>query len=136
MGLLIRIVINAIALWVAAQIVPNLHFVIGDTPQEWLQAGAIALVFGLINGLLKPIVKLLALPLTIITLGLIGIVINGAMLLVLSLVASWLGLQETFNVNGFPDPLISLDTGIAAVVGAIIMGLVAAIAGHFVPDRT
>jgi putative membrane protein len=135
MGLVIRIVINAIALWVAAQIVPNLHFVIGDTPQEWLQAGVIALVFGVINGLLKPIVKLLALPLTIVTLGLIGIVINGAMLLVLSLVASWLGLQETFNVNGFPDPLISLDTGIAAVLGAIITGLVAAIAGHFVPDR-
>jgi putative membrane protein len=135
MGLVIRIVINAIALWVAAQIVPNLHFVIGDTPQEWLQAGVIALVFGVINGLLKPIVKVLALPLTIVTLGLIGIVINGAMLLVLSLVASWLGLQETFNVNGFPDPLISLDTGIAAVLGAIITGLVAAIAGHFVPDR-
>jgi putative membrane protein len=135
MGLLIRVVINALALWVAAQIVPNLNFVIGDSVQEWLQAGAVALIFGLINGLLKPIVKLLALPLTIVTLGLIGILINGAMLLVLSLVASWVGLQETFNVNGWPDAGFSLDTIVAAVLGAIITGVVAAIAGHFVPDR-
>ena len=65
----------------------------------------------------------------------VGILINGAMMLVLSLVTSWLGLQETFNVNGFPDTGLSLDTIIAAILGAIITGIVAAIAGHFVPDR-
>jgi putative membrane protein len=135
MGLLIRIVINAIALWVAAQIVPNLNFEIGNSVQEWLQAGVVALIFALINSFLKPIVKLLALPLTIVTLGLIGILINGAMMLVLSLVTSWVGLEETFNVNGFPGTGFSLDTIVAAVLGAIITGIVAAIAGHFVPDR-
>ena len=97
--------------------------------------GAIALVFGIINSFLKPIVKLLALPLTIITLGLIGILINGAMLLVLSLVCNWLNLP--FNVAGWPGEPFRLDTIVAAVLGAIVVGLVAAVTGHFLDgDKT
>ena len=122
--LAVRIVVNAIALIVAAWIVPNINLDTGQGAEGWLKVGAIALVFGLINSYLAPIVKALALPISLLTLGLIGIVINAAMLLVLSVASDALNLP--FDVNGFPDAGITADTVVAALLGALIVGLVAA----------
>jgi len=125
--LVVRVIVNAIALIVAATIVPNLNLEIGDTPEAWLKVGAVALVLGLINSFLRPIVKALALPISLMTMGLVGFVINAAMLLVLSWVSNALSLP--FDVNGFPDAALNADTVVAAVLGAIIVGLVAAALG-------
>lgn len=125
--LIVRVVVNAIALIVAAQIVPNIDLDIGSGVESWLKVGAVALVFGLINSYLRPIVSALALPISLLTLGIVGILINAAMLLVLSAVSDALNLP--FSVNGFPATGINADTAIAAILGAIIVGLVAAVLG-------
>lgn len=131
--LLVRVLVNAIALIAAAAIVPNLNLVIGNDPIDWLKVGAIALLLGLINAYLRPIVKALALPITLLTLGLVGIVINAAMLLVLSVLSDALDLP--FDVNGFPDTALDGNTILAAILGAIIVGLVAAVVGMALSGR-
>jgi len=71
LDLLLRVVINAIALVLAVQFVPDVR-----APSDILKLGLLAIVFGLINAYLRPIVKALSLPLTIVTFGLVGLVIN------------------------------------------------------------
>ena len=86
---------------------------------------------GLVNGLIKPIVKLFSLPLTMMTLGLFGIVINAALLLLIAWIADLVGI--TFTVGGFP-PDFGLAAIGAALVGAIAMSIVGAIVGLVVHD--
>ena len=131
--LLVRVVINAVALIVAATIVPNLNLAIGNDIQDWLKVGAVALLLGLINAYLKPIVKALALPITLLTMGLVGIAINAGMLLVLSVLSDTLNLP--FDVNGFPDQAFDGNTLLAAILGAIVVGLVAAVVGIALSGR-
>jgi putative membrane protein len=122
--LLVRIVINAAALIVASLLVPNIHLTKTSTTEDWLKIAAIALVFALINTYLKPIVKLLSLPITLLTMGLVGLVINAAMLLVLSVAADALDLP--FKVAKFP-PTLNADAIVAALIGGIIISIVATV---------
>ena len=78
---LFRAAFTGFALWVVTLIVPGLHFVGGDTKLE--RVGIIfvvAVIFGLVNAFIKPIVQILSIPLYILTLGLFHIVINALML--------------------------------------------------------
>ena len=75
----IRWAINAVALYVAVMIVPGIHF-----GGEWTDLLWVALIFGLLNAVLRPLLKLLTLPLIILTLGLFTILINAVMLLLTS----------------------------------------------------
>jgi putative membrane protein len=122
--LIVRILINAAALIVASVIVPNIHLTIADTPQGLLKIAAIALVFALINTFLKPIVRLLSLPITLLTLGLVGLVINAAMLLLLSLLSDALDLP--FKVANFP-PTLNAEAIVAALLAGIIISVVATV---------
>jgi putative membrane protein len=131
--LLVRVAINAVALIVAAAIVPNLNLTVGNDLEDWLKVGAVALLLGLINAYLKPIVKALALPITLLTMGLVGIAINAGMLLVLSVLSDTFSLP--FDVNGFPDQSFDGNTILAAILGAIIVGLVAAVVGIALSGR-
>src|SRR5688500_11038151 len=74
--IIIRIVINAVALWIADAILPGLT--VSDSTGELL---LVAVVFGLVNAFIKPIVQILSCPLTILTLGLFTLVINALMLM-------------------------------------------------------
>jgi putative membrane protein len=74
---IIRLVINAIALYVTASILPGIHIVNNEIGTLLV----IALVFGIVNAVIKPIVKILTCPLVILTLGLFIFVINALMLL-------------------------------------------------------
>ena len=122
--LIVRVVINAAALIVASLIVPGIHLAKGSRPEDWLKIAAIALVFALINTFLKPIVRALSLPITILTLGAVGLVINAGMLLLLSAVSSLLDLP--FKVGNFP-PHIDAETLVAALLGGIIISVVATV---------
>lgn len=122
--LIVRIVINAAALIAASLVVPNIHLATGSGAEVWLKIGAIAFVFALINTFLKPIVKLLSLPITLLTLGAVGLVINAAMLLVLSWVAG--GLDLPFRIAKFP-PTLNADAIVAAFIGGLIVSLVATV---------
>lgn len=78
---LIRSAFTGFALWIATLIVPGLDFVGGST--GWQQFGivvVVALIFGVVNAVIKPIVQILSIPLYILTLGLIHVVINAFML--------------------------------------------------------
>ena len=82
---LIRTALTGFALWVVTLIVPGIYFVGGDnTLQKIGIIFVVAVIFGLVNAFIKPIVQILAFPLYILTLGLIHIVINAFMLWITS----------------------------------------------------
>lgn len=92
---LIRLIINAIALGVATLIVPGLSFGNGES-MLLLNILLVALIFGLVNAVVKPILALLTCPFYVITLGLFTFVVNALMLML----TSWL-VGPRFVVEGF-----------------------------------
>jgi putative membrane protein len=90
----LRWLINILAIFAAVWLVPGIEFV----GPGW-QLGVIAVVFGLVNIALRPLLTLLTCPLMILTLGLFGLVINAALLALTSTIARSLGIQ--FTVDGF-----------------------------------
>jgi putative membrane protein len=94
MPFLFRLLVNAAALWVATQLVPGVTYE-GTVPGFI----ALALIFGVINATLRPVLKLLTCPLILLTLGLFALIVNGLMLWLTSSLASALGLG--FRVAGF-----------------------------------
>ena len=91
----------------------------------------LALIAGVVNGLVKPIVNLLSLPIRLATLGLFSFVINAAMLVLVAWLSSLLDIS--FTIGGFP-PDFSIDTIIWALIGAVVLSIINAVIGHFVPD--
>jgi putative membrane protein len=114
-----KIIINAAALWVAVQVLPDelLSFKFGD---DWWKLLAVALIFALVNSYIRPIVKALSFPITMLTLGLVAFVINAAMLLLTAAASD--ALKLGFKVGDFPD--ITSDTLVGALAGAIVISLV------------
>jgi putative membrane protein len=92
--LIIRLLINAAAVWVAWRLVPGI-----SVENPWPTLAIVALIIGVINALIRPALKLLTCPLIIVTLGLFTLVINALMLLLTSWIAGQL--QVGFNVADF-----------------------------------
>lgn len=110
MPFLIRLLVNAAALWVATRLVPGVTFD-GDA----IAFAGVALVFGVINSTLRPVTKVLTFPLILVTLGLFALVVNGLMLWLTSSLSSRLGLG--FHVSGFWP----------AFFGALVVSVVSAL---------
>jgi len=106
-GLVFQILINAGALWVAELVVEGITFT-----EAWWKLLLVGAVFSLVNTFLKPILRILTLPITILTLGLFLLVINAGMLLLTSLVSDQLALG--FHVADFW----------AALLGALVIAIV------------
>jgi putative membrane protein len=119
---IIRVALTAIALWVATLVVPGIDVNTESTPKYVGTLLAVAVIFGLVNGFLKPIVKTLGCVFYIVTLGLVAFVVNGLLLWF----TSWLAgeLKLPFNVDGF----------LAAFFGAIVVGLISWLLNLFVHD--
>ena len=94
LSFLVRTLVNAAALWAAAQLVSGIEYSGG-----WVPILGVAVVFGVLNTVIGRIAKLLTLPLIIVTLGLFLLVINACMLWLTSALANALGLG--FHVSGF-----------------------------------
>ncbi len=78
---LVRAAVTGLALWVVTLIVPGINFVGGDTTVQKVGiVFVVAVIFGLVNAIIKPIVSLLSLPLYVLTLGLFHVVVNALML--------------------------------------------------------
>ncbi|GAA2250069.1 MULTISPECIES: phage holin family protein [Kitasatospora] len=103
---------NAAAIWVAAWIVSGIDLTADGWQHKTVTVISVALVFGVVNWLIKPVVKLFSLPLFVLTLGLITFVINALMLLLTSWASGHLHLD--FNVTGFWP----------ALLGSLIISLV------------
>ena len=117
MRFLVRLLINAVALWVAVKLVPGITYS-GDL----LPLFGVALVFGVVNAFLRPILKLLTLPLIFLTLGLFALVVNGLMLSLTSYFAGALGLP--FHVEGCWT----------AIFGALVVSIVSALLSVFLAE--
>jgi len=117
--MLLRLLINAAALWAATRIVPGISFDGG-----WPTLFVVALVFGVLNVSVRPLLWLMTLPLLIVTLGLFTFVLNALMLWLTSAVSDALGLG--FHVDGFG----------AAFLGALVISLVSFVLSLFVASNT
>src|SRR6058998_2300722 len=109
-GFLFRLVITGLGLWAAETIVPGVHL------DSWGNLVVAALLLGIVNAVIRPIILILTLPLTVLTLGLFILVVNG---ISLSLVA-WV--LPGFHIGGLG----------AAILGAIVVGLTGWFASAFV----
>jgi putative membrane protein len=116
--LVVRWIIVVLALLAAAWLVPGFH-VGGDA---WIAYAVMAAVLGVVNALVKPVLKLLTCPLILLTLGLFTLVINAAMLLLAARIAGSLGVD--FRVDGFWP----------ALWGGLIVSVVTTILSVFVKD--
>jgi putative membrane protein len=112
MKVLIRVLTTAAALFVATVAVPGIELLAGTTLAKVTTLVVVALIFGVVNTVLKPIVKAVGCVFYILTLGLIGLVVNALLLLLTSWVAG--KLSEPFHITGFWP----------AFWGAIIVGVV------------
>ncbi|HEY8106373.1 MAG TPA: phage holin family protein [Gemmatimonadales bacterium] len=113
--ILIRLLINAVALFAAVKLIPGMHFT-GGIGQLLL----VAFVFGLVNAVVRPILTLLSCPLIVVTLGLFLLVINAVMLWL----TSWLSTRFAlgFQVDGF----------LPALLGGLVIGIVSTVLTLFV----
>ena len=118
--ILIRTAINAVALIVAGRIVPGVTL-----PDDYIKLGILALVFGLVNAFVRPIVKLLSLPLNLLTFGLIGFVVNAGLVMLAAAISDNLDLG--FTLGGWPPGAIELDTLIAALLVSVVLSIVSAL---------
>lgn len=123
MKFLLKVVINAVAIWLATLVLDGLEVVGGDdTGQRVLVFLGVALVFGVVNAIVKPVVKLLSLPLYILTLGLFTLVVNAAMLLLVG----WLSEQTDYGLR--------IDGFWTALLGAVIISVASFIMSLAVRD--
>lgn len=117
MQFLVRLLVNAAALWVATRIVPGVTYA-----GNLLPFLGVAVVFGVVNAFLRPVAKILTFPLIILTLGLFALVVNGLMLWLTSSLSTALGLG--FHVRGFW----------AAFWGGLVVSFVSTILSLLVAD--
>ena len=113
MNILLRIAVSMAALGVAAWVVPGIVLTGHDTAAKVLTLLVVAVIFGLVNAVLKPIIKTVGCAFYVLTLGLAAIVVNALLLWLTSYIA-YDKLHEPFHITGF----------VAAVEGALIVGVV------------
>ena len=116
----------AIAFYGLTRFLPDLFTFSGQT-QGLLVLGVI---FGVVNGLVGPVVKILSLPLSLLTMGLAGILINAGLLVLVALIANSTGFP--LALGGFP-PDLTADTLVAAVIGSVVIGVVTGVVNAVVP---
>lgn len=122
MAFLLRVIINAVAIWLATRILGGLDVVGGDdTLVTVLVFLVVALVFGVVNAVVKPIVKAVSLPLYILTLGLFTIIVNALMLML----TGWLSEQTEYGLR--------IDNFGTAVLGGLIISVVSLLLSVAIP---
>jgi len=134
-GFIATVVVTGVALWVAARFVPGIEIpsaAFAKIPGDLIVFGTIALVFGVVNGLIGPVVKALSLPFNLASMGLFGIVLNMALFLGAAYIANQMG--GSLKVGDFPPDLLTQATLVAAVLGSIVVGLVSALVRLVVRD--
>lgn len=120
MGFLIRTVVTAAALWVTTYLPTGAH-IVPPAGEEYVVALAVsAIALGLLNAFVRPILFILSLPVTCMTLGLFVVVLNGLILLILSLIPF-----TGFVVDGLWS----------AIIAGIVLSITSFVLNRFVPDR-
>lgn len=112
MKILLKLVITAVAVWISTLVIPGIQLHTHSTSGKIGTLVVVALIFGIINTILKPIAKTIGCLAYAITLGLISIVVNGLLFWLTSFIAG--KLQVPFHIKGF----------VPAVLGALLVGIV------------
>ena len=121
MKLMIRWVVSTLALFAAAYLIPGIRV---EDPNAGMVYALMALILGLVNAFIRPLLKLLSCPLIILTLGVFVLVINGASFLLAARIAEALGVG--FYVDGF----------LSALLGALIVSVVSIFFNIFLKDSS
>jgi putative membrane protein len=120
MRLVVRLLINALALWLTTLIVAGVH-VTAYQPAGSLETVLtyllLALIFGVVNGVIGNLIRIVAFPLYILTLGLIALIVNGLLLLIVSWISGLIGFGLT------------VDTFWWGVLGALVLGIISWLIG-------
>ena len=127
-GFIIGTAITALAFWVLTQFLPQFVSYEG----ELVGLIVLAIIFGVVNGLIGPIIKTAAIPISLLTMGLVGFLVNAALFLITAVIADSTGF--TLTVGDFPPDLLTADTIVAAVIGSVVLSLVGAGVRLVVPD--
>jgi putative membrane protein len=122
MGLLIRLAISALALWIATLLFSGITLG-GTAARQALTVVIVAAIFGIVNAILRPIIKVVGCWAYVLTLGLVSIFVNGALFMLTSWIAGKLDLP--FHVDQFWP---------TAVLGALFVGVVSWVLSMVVPD--
>jgi putative membrane protein len=123
MGIIIRLVITAVSLWIATLVIDGIDLTAGSTAAKAGTLLAVAAIFGLVNAVLRPIIKTIGCGLYVFTLGLIALIVNGLLFMLTSWIAGQIDLG--FHVDGFWP---------SAVLGALLVGIVSWVLNMLVPD--
>jgi putative membrane protein len=123
LAFVIRVAVVAVSLWVATLIVDGINYTASSTAGSIGTLVAVALIFGLVNAVLKPLIKVVGCPFYVLTLGLFGLVVNALLFLLVGAIADGIGLP--FTVDGFW----------AAFLGAIVVSVVGFVLHILIPDR-
>jgi putative membrane protein len=120
---IVRILAGAVALAAAAWLIDGISVGPGTTSERIVTLLLVAVIFGLVNAIVRPIARLISLPLLILTLGLFTFVVNALMLML----TAWIGDQFdlAFEVDGFWS----------ALLGALVISVVTFIINVLLPDR-
>jgi len=112
---ILRALVAAIGFWVAAHLVPGVHVT------GWKTVLAAGLVLGIVNAFVRPIVTLLTLPVTVITLGLFLLVVNGLMVLLVSFVVD--RFHGHMHIGGILNAVfVTIVVWLVSLVGSIFIG--------------
>ncbi|WP_083922264.1 phage holin family protein [Nocardiopsis halotolerans] len=122
MSLIIRVIVNALALWAAVFLIDGINVTAQDTVGQILVYLAVGAIFGVVNAVIKPIVKAVGCLFYALTLGLIGLVVNALLLLLTNWIAGLFSLP--FDIDGFWP----------AFWGAIVVTIVSWVLSMFLPD--
>nr|WP_089775729.1 phage holin family protein [Ruania alba] len=123
MSFLIKVLINGVALWLTSLWVSGVDFRTDDTPLNTvIVVAAVALLFTVVNAIVKPLVKLVSILFYILTLGLFFLVVNALMLLL----TSW--------ITGFTDYGLTVDGFWTAVLAGLIITIIAVVLTVVLPD--
>jgi putative membrane protein len=124
MGILIRLGITAVALWIATLVINGVELTGDSTVKRVFTLLAVAVIFGVVNAVLRPIIKTVGCVFYVLTLGLIALVVNGLLFMLVSWIAGKLDLP--FHVANFWP---------SAVLGALLVGVISWLLNMIVPDR-
>ncbi|GAB2609574.1 phage holin family protein [Pseudactinotalea suaedae] len=127
---ILKVLINGVAIWLASLWIGGIDIVAGsDAPETGepvlntvIVVAVVALIFTLVNAIVKPIVKMLALPLYLLTLGLFFLVVNALMLML----TSWISGQTSFG--------LTVDGFWTAVLGALVISIISLVLSVILPD--
>lgn len=128
--LVVKILINMVGVYVAVLVVPQIKFPAADNllnfQGNWWHIVVVALLLALVNSYLKPILKLISFPITLLTMGLFAFVLNAALLLLVAFVSDLFKIE--FTIGGFP-PGFTADSFIGALLASIVISVVGIVLG-------